>query len=231
MKALVIQHDEYGGPEKVGDKLISLGFEIDSFQVLDDLSNPVSTRPFPNPEKYELLVVMGSTWSVNDQRIESWIGREIQMVKTAYDSGVKVLGICFGGQVLSKALGGCVESSSQPEIGWHEVEATNPESPINGLWFQWHYDKFSVPDGAEELARNETCTQAFSAGTSLGIQFHPEVSSSQLANWLVVSQEELVQNNINGSELLDTTRINEIEASVRSESLLDWYLTDLMEHE
>ena len=152
MKALVIQHDEYGGPEKVGDKLISLGFEIDSFQVLDDLSNPVSTRPFPNPEKYELLVVMGSTWSVNDQRIESWIGREIQMVKTAYDSGVKVLGICFGGQVLSKALGGCVESSSQPEIGWHEVEATNPESPINGLWFQWHYDKFSVPDGAEELA-------------------------------------------------------------------------------
>ena len=134
MKALVIQHDEYGGPEKVGDKLISLGFEIDSFQVLDDLSNPVSTRPFPNPEKYELLVVMGSTWSVNDQRIESWIEREIQMVKTAYDSGVKVLGICFGGQVLSKALGGCVESSSQPEIGWHEVKAKDPKSPINGLW-------------------------------------------------------------------------------------------------
>ena len=61
MKALVIQHDQYGGPGIVGDKLKSLGFEIDSFQVLDDLSNPVSTRPFPDPAKYELLVVMGST--------------------------------------------------------------------------------------------------------------------------------------------------------------------------
>ena len=228
MKALVIQHDQYGGPGIVGDKLKSLGFEIDSFQVLDDLSNPVSTRPFPDPAKYELLVVMGSTWSVNDQRIESWIEREIEMVKTAHDSGIKVLGICFGGQVLSKALGGCVESASQPEIGWHEVEATNPESPINGVRFQWHYDKFSVPDGAEELARNETCTQAFSAGSSLGIQFHPEVSSGQLAKWLVISEEELTENNLDGAKLLNDTKINEVEASVRSESLLDWYLADLM---
>ena len=39
MKALVIQHDEYGGPGIVGDKLKSLGFEIDSFQVLDDYVN------------------------------------------------------------------------------------------------------------------------------------------------------------------------------------------------
>ena len=228
MKALVIQHDEYGGPGIVGDKLTGLGFEINSFQVLDNLSNPVSTHPFPDPLKYELLVVMGSTWSVNDQQIESWIGREIEMVKTAHDSGVKVLGICFGGQVLSKALGGNVESASRPEIGWHEVKANNPDSPINGLWFQWHYDKFSVPYGAEELARSETCTQAFSMGSSLGIQFHPEVSSTQLAKWVMISKEELTKNNLDGTKLLDDTKINEVEASVRSESLLDWHLADLM---
>jgi len=28
--------------------------------------------------------------------------------------------------------------------------------------------------------------------------------------------------------LLDDTKINEVEASVRSESLLDWHLADLM---
>ena len=150
------------------------------------------------------------------------------MVKTAHDSGVKVLGICFGGQVLSKALGGNVESASRPEIGWHEVKANNPDSPINGLWFQWHYDKFSVPDGAEELARSETCTQAFSMGSSLGIQFHPEVSSTQLAKWVMISKEELTKNNLDGTKLLDDTKINEVEASVRSESLLDWHLADLM---
>ena len=228
MRALVIEHDEHGGAEKVGEKLISLGFHIDSFRVLDDLTNPVSTRPFPEPQKYDLLVVMGSTWSVNDQQIESWIAREIEMVRSAHDSGVKVLGICFGRQVLSKALGGHVERAPQPEIGWHEVKAKDPESPINGLWFQWHYDKFSVPDGAEELARNETCTQAFSVGSSLGIQFHPEVSSGQLAKWLVISEEELTENNLDGAKLLNDTKINEVEASVRSESLLDWYLADLM---
>ena len=82
MRALVIEHDEHGGAEKVGEKLISLGFHIDSFRVLDDLTNPVSTRPFPEPQKYDLLVVMGSTWSVNDQQIESWIAREIEMVRS-----------------------------------------------------------------------------------------------------------------------------------------------------
>ena len=85
-----------------------------------------------------------------------------------------------------------------------------------------------MPDGAEELARNETCTQAFSVGSSLGIQFHPEVSSGQLAKWLVISEEELTENNLDGAKLLNDTKINEVEASVRSESLLDWYLADLM---
>ncbi len=229
MRALVIEHDEHGGAEKVGEKLISLGFHIESFRVLDDLTNPVSTRPFPEPQKYDLLVVMGSTWSVNDQQIESWITREIEMVRSAHDSGVKVLGICFGGQVLSKALGGHVERASQPEIGWHEVKAKDPESPINGLWFQWHYDKFSVPDCAEGLAESETCTQAFVSGSSLGIQFHPEVSSAQLEKWIVISEQELIQNNLDASELLEATKTNEAEAFVRSESLLDWYLADLME--
>jgi GMP synthase (glutamine-hydrolysing) len=42
-----------------------------------------------------------------------------------------------------------------------------------------------VPAGAVELARSASCTQAFRLGESVwGVQFHPEVTESQIGSWL-----------------------------------------------
>ncbi|WP_267883791.1 glutamine amidotransferase-related protein [Streptomyces sp. NRRL S-646] len=48
----------------------------------------------------------------------SWIGGELALLRKAHRFGIPVLGVCFGAQALTAALGGSVEPSPRPEIGW-----------------------------------------------------------------------------------------------------------------
>ena len=92
--ALVIEHDEYGPAEKVGERLVERGYRLDVFRVLDDPSDPECTKKYPDATTYDALLVTGSPWSVTDtDTIGSWIGREIGMVRTAHEAGVGVLGL------------------------------------------------------------------------------------------------------------------------------------------
>ena len=95
------------------------------------------------------------------------------------------MGVCLGGQLLAKALGGHVRRLPSPEIGWADVDLT-PEAkddPVFGglperfTSYQWHLYHFELPEGAVPLARNERCLQAFRAGRAAwGIQFHAEIT-------------------------------------------------------
>jgi len=96
---------------------------------------------------------------------------------------IPILGVCFGAQALAAALGGTVSRAPRPEIGWHYVE-TDASWISRGPWFQWHSDRFTVPDGATELARSALAPQAFRHGRSLGVQFHPEVDGDIVSDWL-----------------------------------------------
>ena len=52
------------------------------------------------------LVFMGGSMSVNDDL--PWIGSELKLIRQAVSSDIPLLGHCFGGQLISKALGGVV---------------------------------------------------------------------------------------------------------------------------
>ena len=106
------------------------------------------------------------------------------MVRTAVATGVGVLGVCFGGQLVAHALGGTVVRSPDPEIGWCEVRSSDPSLVPDGPWFQWHFDRFTLPPGAIEVARNDCATQAFVKGTAMGLQFHPEVDADLQERWI-----------------------------------------------
>jgi GMP synthase-like glutamine amidotransferase len=95
-----------------------------------------------------------------------------------------VLGVCFGGQLLARALGGSVGRSPAPEIGWCEVDSDDATMVPGGPWFQWHFDRLTPPPGATELARNGSATQAFVQGRALGLQFHPEVDVALVEQWI-----------------------------------------------
>jgi GMP synthase-like glutamine amidotransferase len=53
-----------------------------------------------------------------------------------------------------------------------------------GPWFQWHFDRWTLPPGATEIARTANASQAFVLGRALAVQFHPEIDEELLELWL-----------------------------------------------
>jgi GMP synthase-like glutamine amidotransferase len=224
-RALVIEHDESGPSAGVGERLVEHGYQLDVFRVLDDQADPVCTKAYPDATSYDVLVVTGSPWSVTDtDSIGSWIGREIEMVRTAHDAGVAVLGLCFGGQVLSTALGGEVRRVDTPEFGWHEVDTDLPDAIAPGPWFEWHYDGFTVPDGATEIARTAVSPQAFRIGRSVGTQFHPEITTEIVNLWISMDERALRAHGVDPAVMAARTEEEAVDNRARSDALVDWFL-------
>jgi GMP synthase-like glutamine amidotransferase len=144
---------------------------------------------------------------------------------------IPILGVCFGGQQLSRALGGIVTKAQSTEIGWFSVEKV-PETAnfaptvlFQGPWMQWHYDSFSVPAGATALAQSPAGPQAFVCGRALGLQFHPEATETIVTMWSSGDGvEELVGQGINADDLMAATRANQTDSEERCDALVDWFL-------
>jgi GMP synthase-like glutamine amidotransferase len=187
MRVLFVQQDHVSPTGPVGDAFADRGFDVQELLVVPEehFHAPAVTADFPDPLHYDVIVPMGAPWSVYDHdRIGTWVRDEIDFLRTAHGAGVPVLGICFGGQVLAAALGGAVIPADRPEVGWTTVQTARPDLVEAGPWFQWHGDRWVLPEGVEAFARTAVAEQAFTAGRSLGLQFHPELTPAMLDGWL-----------------------------------------------
>src|SRR5439155_25755178 len=124
---------------------------------------------------YDLIVSLGSEFAAFDDSV-AFVPREVTLFEDALESDVPILGLCFGGQMLARALGGRGFRSDRSEIGWLTVHTNEPDLVSEGPWFQWHFDTFTTPPGAEVIAEPDVGPQAFVAGSRLGLQFHPVVT-------------------------------------------------------
>jgi GMP synthase-like glutamine amidotransferase len=228
MRALIIEHDHSSPPGPVAERLAERGYDITEIVVVpaNRYHDPGVEATFPDPREVDLLVVLGATWSVDDhERIGRWVAPELDMLRAAHAEGVPVLGICFGGQALAVALGGAVERSPRPEIGWLSVDTDDSSLIESGPWFQFHYDRWRLPPGAVELARSGVASQAFRMGRTLGLQFHPELTANALEQWYGCGDDAAVRAaGLDPEELLRQTRDEEPRARERTRRLVDAFI-------
>ena len=139
-----------------------------------------------------------------------------------------MLGICFGGQALAAALGGEVELSPQPELGWTTVVSTVPDLVEPGPWFQLHQDRWRLPPLAREVAKTGIASQAFVLGRSLGLQFHPELTPTILQAWIDSGDRDyLLAHGVDPDELMVRTRTDVDQARERATKLVDRFLDQI----
>ncbi|MFM8353173.1 MAG: type 1 glutamine amidotransferase [Actinomycetales bacterium] len=170
--AVVLSHRDIAhelGP--LGEWLEEGGFGVTRTYREDDPAVPAA----------DLLVVLGSPQSVATGYCAPPGDAEIARVRAWLDSGRPYLGICFGAQVLARALGGSVTRLPSADRGWMTLAVDDPQdTALVGPWMVWHEDAFVCPDRVHVRARSATAQQAISLERAWGVQFHPELTSDSL---------------------------------------------------
>ena len=168
---------EFGDYPDMFQRLLTTAEVQPEFRVYD-----LTAGEFPEtPDECDAWLFTGSKWSVYDP--DEWIVRAHEFARELHASRQPTIGICFGHQLISRALGGRVEKAP---IGWgvgvHTARILRHEP-----WMQPDCDKLSLlvshqdqviepPAGAELLAGHEFCPyDMFRIGEHiLTFQGHPE---------------------------------------------------------
>jgi GMP synthase-like glutamine amidotransferase len=216
MRVLVIRHHEEDSPGFIGTEFEARGARLTVHRFPAD-------GPLPGPGGFDHIAVLGAVNSVNDDGpARDWIADELGWLRRADESGVPVLGICFGSQALAAAFGGRVEAAPCKEIGWIMVDSLDHDLIPPGPWMGFHEDRSIPPAGARLLASNDVGVQAFSIGRHLAVQFHPEVDGAQLKGWLDTGgRQEAEREGVDPDQLLAQTVAMEPAARHRAGILVD----------
>jgi GMP synthase-like glutamine amidotransferase len=215
-RALIVEHERATPAGLIYEWLEEVGAEVDELRIdVDDRHVDVTD--------YDLIVPLGSEFAAYDDTIP-WIPREMELLREAVDADVAVLGICFGGQLLARTLGGRSFRADASEIGWLPVRSRDQELVPEGPWFQWHFDTFTVPEGAIVLAETDVGPQAYVIDRNLGVQFHPEVTPRIMEEWVRAYRHELDADGVDPDALLDETRRRADSARATSRQLLDTFV-------
>lgn len=230
-RALVIAHEPDGPAGQIAVRLTQRGYQVDTHVVTHDYDQPNLAAPFPDFADYDIVLPMGSVRSLtNTDEIESWIHEELALIRSAHERGTPILGVCFGGQLIAKALGGSVEVAPVTEIGWHTLEP-GPDGEVpgaSGPWMEWHHDRFIAPPDAEVLAVTEHATQLIKIGTTVGTQFHPEVDNAHIAGWLEQADDEyLGKYERDRDTIAGQMAENQARNTEQCHRFVDWFLDEV----
>lgn len=143
--------------------------------------DPIEGFPEELPAGTRGLIVGGGLPSVNDDK--AWIAREMAVVRASAESGIPVLGICFGHQLIAKAFGSEVVRR-EFKIGFADIEKVCDDPLLAGMGDGWraavyHHDRVEVlPSGFELIATSSYCAVQAMRHSRLpvwSVQFHPEI--------------------------------------------------------
>lgn len=182
---LFIQNYLTDPPHLMASWLREIGFEIETLKAFDGESIPQVL-----PSHISALIPLGGAMGALDDDIAPWLAAERQLIRNTVSTGIPVLGICLGAQLLGAALGGTISRLEKNEIGVYQIYQVADDEIMNigasTPSTQWHEDFVSIlPEGATLIAKSDSCaTQIFKVSElSYGIQCHPEADASIVSMW------------------------------------------------
>lgn len=199
---LAIENEAADQPLWVGEWIEECGIEVRVIRGWDG-----DVVPAEVPEGVSGVLALGGAMGAMDDDLAPWLPRERALLADAALTGVPVLGLCLGAQLLAAGTGGRVELGSIAEVGlchvrrteesWTDPVISSIDAPSDRIpAAQWHQDHITVlPDGAVLLLTNDACTvQGFRLGAAAyGLQLHPEVDPDTFDSWAVADDEALAR--------------------------------------
>ncbi len=165
--------DEFGDYPAMFAQLLGDGFDVESFDV--------GAGSLPDPSAHGAYLITGSPAGVYEPL--EWIEPLQQFIRAAERS--KLVGVCFGHQVMAQALGGKVEKSQNGwGVGLHRYRILHSEAWMDGTGSVTvpasHQDQVVLqPPNTEVVAASAFTPFAALAWTdrpAISFQFHPEFS-------------------------------------------------------
>jgi GMP synthase-like glutamine amidotransferase len=154
---------------------------------------------FPDPDLFDMLIVLGGPMSVQDTARYPWLVREMDFLEKTIKKRKKVLGICLGAQLIARVLNASIYKNPYPEIGWFPVRLapvarTLPvfrKFPDSWTAFHWHAETFAIPPMCFRIAESDGCpNQGFLYEDHvMALQFHMETDAAGIESLLAHSTD------------------------------------------
>jgi len=152
------------------------GFEFQTWNVVD--------MEFPKgPKSADGWLVTGSKHGAYEDH--TFIPKLEELIRKVYAADRPMIGICFGHQVIAKALGGTVEKFTGGwAIGRHDYDF---EGLGNVAVNAWHQDQVTqLPEDAKVIGSSAFCRNAalVYGDKIMTVQPHPELTNPVIASYI-----------------------------------------------
>ncbi|MBD3347221.1 MAG: amidotransferase [Chitinivibrionales bacterium] len=196
MKIHYLQHVSFEDPAAICTWARKRGHSVSGTKLF-------KREPFPPPESFDLLTIMGGPMSIHDGNEYPWLDDEKRFIDRTLEQGKTVLGICLGAQLIAHVLGARVYRNKHKEIGWFPVHLTKHGKssrflgslPEKFTAFHWHGEMFDIPQGAVKTSYSYGCSnQSFEyENRVVALQFHLESNRESIAKLIEHCNNEITE--------------------------------------
>ena len=182
------------------------------------------------PDDY--VIVLGGHMGAYDIKNFPYLIKEKKWINQFVNQNGRLLGICLGAQLLADSIGGSAFFSDDLEFGIKNFKFKSDNESLNIFQdvpiFTWHRDTFSLPYNTEIIAKTNF-PQMFEYKSSIGFQFHPEITLELFDIWIDSdgSREELMDHGFIIEKVRGEIALYEEDMTRRINSFINsWVFTD-----